>query len=295
VGQVIHTTVISAETAAARHGNDAWIFVDCTFVLSDPTAGRRAFAAAHIPRARYVDLNDDLSAAPVLGRTGRHPLPGKEQVTALLSGLGVTEGTQVVAYDNAGGAMAAARLWWILRWAGHRAVAVLDGGFPAWEARDLPVSNDVSQPIGADFQPRWQDEMLVTADDIRPAQQAGARIVDARPADRYQGDNETIDPVAGHIPGAVSLPYTGNLEPAGKLLSKDRLAARISAAVNPAELADSIFYCGSGVTAAHGVLTAAHALDALPRLYVGSWSDWITDPARPVERGHPADGQRSAI
>jgi thiosulfate/3-mercaptopyruvate sulfurtransferase len=263
--------------------------VDCTFNLSDPAAGRRAFAVAHIPQARYVDLNDDLSAAHVPGRTGRHPLPGKEQVTALLSRLGLTDRTQVVAYDNAGGAMAAARFWWILQWAGHRAVAVLDGGFPAWQARSLPVSSDVHQAIPADFRPRWQDDMLATADDIRPAQQAGFRIVDARPADRYQGDNETIDPVAGHIPGAVSLPYTENLEPTGKLLPKDRLAARISAAVNPARLADSIFYCGSGVTAAHGVLAAAHALDALPRLYVGSWSDWITDPDRPVTSGRETD------
>lgn len=282
---MIHTAVISAETAAAHLGADGWIFVDCTFELAAPAAGRRAFAAAHIPSARYVDLAEDLSAPHLPGVTGRHPLPGKEQVTALLSRLGLTGQTQVVAYDNAGGAMAAARFWWIVRWAGHRAVAVLDGGFPAWQECARPISNEISQPIRTDFRPHWQDDMLATADDIRPAQQAGFRVVDARPADRYRGDNETIDPVAGHIPGAVSLPYAGNLEPAGRLLPKDRLAARIGAAVAPAEVGDSIFYCGSGVTAAHGVLAAAHAVGAVPRLYVGSWSDWITDPGRPVERG----------
>ncbi|MEN3356266.1 MAG: thiosulfate/3-mercaptopyruvate sulfurtransferase, partial [Mycobacteriales bacterium] len=260
---MVYTTVVPVSAAAAHQRDDDWIFVDCTFELADPAAGQRAYAAGHVPRASYVHLDDDLSGPVVPGRTGRHPLPSTEHVVALLSRLGVAEQAQVVAYDRAGGVIAAARLWWILRWAGHRAAAVLDGGFPAWQGAGLPVSTGAATPARTDFQPHWRDRMVATAADIPSAQLAGSRVVDARPADRYQGRNETLDPVAGHIPGAASLPYGGNLDPAGRLLPPDRLAHRIAAVAAPAELADAIFYCGSGVTAAHGVLAAEYATGVL--------------------------------
>jgi thiosulfate/3-mercaptopyruvate sulfurtransferase len=281
---VTYHTAISPETAAAHLHDPAWVFVDCRFDLADPDAGRRAYESAHIPGAAYAHLEEDLSGPVVAGRTGRHPLPPSENVEQLLSRLGVHSGTQVVAYDDAGGAMAAARLWWMLQWAGHVASAVLDGGISAWAAGGLPVTGELPDRAPSYFVAHWRDDLVVDADAVAAAAGRGARVVDARAADRYRGENETMDPVTGHIPGAASLPYESLLSSDKRLLPRQQLARQIAAVTGGGGIEDAIFYCGSGVTSALTVLAVAYSMDQMPKLYAGSWSDWITDAERPVER-----------
>lgn len=256
------------------------VIVDCRFSLADPSAGRRAYDAGHLPRSVFADLERDLSGPVVRGRTGRHPLPDPATFAARANAWGIDEHTPVVAYDDAGGAMAA-RLWWLLRWLGHERVAVLDGGVGAWE-RGRELTREVPAPVPRQFRWTLHPELVALADEVERARQApDQRVLDARAADRFRGENETIDPVAGHIPGARSLPFAGNLEN-GRMLPPDRLRARIEAALDGVPADRAIAYCGSGVTAAHDVLAAEIA--GLPgmRLYAGSWSEWITDPSRPV-------------
>jgi thiosulfate/3-mercaptopyruvate sulfurtransferase len=275
------STLISVADAAAHLDDPAWLFVDCRFVLGQPGAGRTAYLAGHLAGAVYADLDEDLSGPVVPGETGRHPLPEQDRFAATATWLGVGPDTQVVAYDDGSGALAAARLWWLLNWAGHDAVAVLDGGFTAWRDAGLPcVTGPQERPPGA-FTGRFRNELAVGATEL-----AGRTVVDSRAADRYRGENETIDPVAGHIPGARSLPFAGNLGPNGLFLGPAELRERFAAVAG----ADGppVFYCGSGVTAAQNVLAYTHAGLGMPALYPGSWSEWITDPARPVETGDPA-------
>jgi thiosulfate/3-mercaptopyruvate sulfurtransferase len=282
--EVTYSTVVSSETAALHLYDPDWVFVDCRFDLADAEAGRRAYKQAHIPGASYVHLDKDLSGLVVPGRTGRHPLPSKRGVEELISRLGIHPTTQVVAYDDAGGAMAAARLWWILQWAGHESSAVLDGGISAWKVRNLPVTDRLPNRTPSNFAAHWRDRLVVDAETVA-AVGTGIRLVDARAADRYRGENETIDPVAGHIPGAVSLPYESLLSEDRHLLPTQQVAARISAVMQGRTIEDAIFYCGSGVTSAHTVLAVAYSTGQMPKLYAGSWSDWITDAERPVELG----------
>jgi thiosulfate/3-mercaptopyruvate sulfurtransferase len=269
-------TVVGGGDVEARLGTDSgWVVVDCRFVLGDPQAGRRAYAEAHLPGARYADLERDLSGPVVPGRTGRHPLPGLDSFARTATGLGIGPDTQVVAYDAGSGAMAAARLWWLLKWAGHDAVAVLDGGLAKWIADGRPVTSDPAPAASTHpFVPRERRNLIAEAHEL-----AHHPLADARAEDRFRGENETIDPVAGHIPSAVSLPFAGNLRPDGTLRSPAELRDRYAAL---AERGDPVFYCGSGVTAALDVLAYRHAGLGMPRLYPGSWSEWITDPARPV-------------
>ncbi|MDQ3855568.1 MAG: sulfurtransferase [Chloroflexota bacterium] len=279
-----YTTLIELEDAAAHLEDEGWLFVDCRFVLGQPQAGRAAYLEAHVPGAVYADLEADLSGQVVPGQTGRHPLPSEADFDATMSRLGVWAGTQVVAYDEQTGAMAAARLWWLLKWAGHDTVAVLDGGFEAWRAAGLPVAAGWQQRPPARFEGRYRPGMAASAEDLLSAASSPpVLLVDARAADRYRGENESMDPVAGHIPGAISLPYPGNLGRDGRFLPADELRARYESATDSADPESTVFYCGSGVTAAHSVLAYAHAGLGVPKLYPGSWSEWITDPARPVE------------
>lgn len=278
-----YTTLIDPREAATHLNDPGWRLIDCRSVLGRPHAGHEAYLVRHIAGAVFADLETDLSGPIVPGQTGRHPLPTPEAFNAAMSRLGVGPATQVVAYDEATGAMAAARLWWLLRWAGHDAVAVLNGGLRAWEAAGLPVASGEESAPPARFAGRYRPEMIASLDEVRSAG-AAASLFDARAADRFRGENETVDPVAGHIPGARSLPFAGNVTEGGCFLSVDELRERLTAGgLTDAESA--VCYCGSGVTAAHNLLAAAHAGFALPRLYPGSWSEWITDPARPVARG----------
>ena len=233
----------------------------------------------------YAHLDENLSGPIVAGETGRHPLPDAEVFARTLSGWGIDDAAQVVVYDDAGGAIAS-RLWWMLRWMGHDNVAVLDGGWPHWESEGLPVRAGLEARDSRSFVSQVRHELLVDAQHVlRIMNDTSYALYDARGEDRYRGENETIDRVAGHIPGAVSLPYTGNLDAAGRFQSPENLRARFQSRPGSIPAERTVMYCGSGVTAAHNVLAMAHAGMDEARLYVGSWSDWITDSNRPVERG----------
>jgi len=256
--------------------------------LSDPEAGRRAYAAGHIPGARYADLNLDLSS-PVTSDSGRHPLPAPDALAVFFAAAGIGDQTQVVAYDEANGSLAA-RAWWLLRWLGHAAVAVLDGGFKAWVAAGGAVEAGGGPPAPGGAQGpvtvRLHPEMVLTAPDVQRALEDPRRLlVDARAAERFAGTVEPLDRVAGHVPGAVNHPFTANLAGDGRFLAPDELRRRWLTRLRGTEPSDAILMCGSGVTACHNILAMASA--GLPggKLYAGSWSEWIRDPERPVARG----------
>lgn len=281
-----YTTLISPKILAGHLDEPGWAIFDCRFSLADKESGQEFYRQAHIPGAVYVHLEKDLSTPVVPGKTGRHPLPTPEQVASTFSRLGVAQDMQIVAYDAAGGALAAARLWWMLRWMGLRKCAVLDGGWQAWESAGLSVRSGDEQlpPTRFKGEPRW--ELMATAGNVDAARlDPDWKVLDARNQDRYMGKNETIDPVAGHIPGAVSAPYADNLTPDGLMLSADDLRKRYNNLLGEVPADHAIVYCGSGVTAAHNLLAMQYAGLGEARLYPGSWSDWITDPDRPIETG----------
>lgn len=281
-----YTTLIGVHEAAAHLDDPGWAFIDCRFVLGAPGEGRRAYEERHIRGAAYADVDGDLSGLVVPGRTGRHPLPAEAAFDAAMSRLGVGGRTQVVAYDERTGAMAAARLWWLLKWAGHDRVAVLDGGLEGWLAVGLPVAEGSESRPPARFAGRYRPEMVAGAEEIRSALGSGVLLlVDARARDRFRGENETVDHMGGHIPGAISLPHAENLGADGRLLAPARLRERIAAAAGSHDAAATVVYCGSGVTAAHDALAYARAGLGVPRLYPGSWSEWIADPGRPIATG----------
>ena len=283
-------TALIEPAELARHLDDpAWAIVDCRFDLARPDWGAHAFAASHIPHALYAHLDRDLSA-PRAARSGRHPLPQVETLAATFGRWGIDEHVQVIAYDQGPGAFAA-RLWWLLRWLGHTQVAVLNGGLAAWERAGLPLSS-VSEPRAQrHFRARPDLRLLATSDEVAAAVRSDALthgrqlLIDARSADRFAGENETIDPVAGHIPGARNHPFAGNLDAQGRFLEAGQLRNSWGNTLRGASPRQLIAMCGSGVTACHNLL--ALELAGLPgaRLYAGSWSEWITDPAHPVARG----------
>ena len=279
-------TLISPQTLFSHLRDPHWVVVDCRFWLDDPEKGRRDYRQAHIPGAVYAHLDEDLSAPPVPGRTGRHPLPEPDALAAHLTAWGIGNDCQVVAYDDRGGAIAA-RLWFLLRWLGHDAVAVLDGGFPAWEAAGLPTGAELPAPQPRPFTPRLRPHLVVAVEEVEAIVRGEtARLLcDSRTPERYRGEQEPLDPVAGHIPGAPSLPYPDNLGPDGRFLPVEQLRARFLAAWEGRPAGETVFYCGSGVTAAHNLLAVMHAGLGEARLYAGSWSEWITDPRRPIATG----------
>ena len=281
----MYTTLIDATTARGHITDPEWLFVDCRLDMRDPARGPRDYHASHIPGALRAELDTDLSGPAVPGRTGRHPLPAPDAIIRVFSAWGIGPRTQVVAYDESTGAMAAARLWWLLKWAGHDAAAVLDGGLAAWKAAGFPCgAGTESRPVSR-FVAAFRPEMAVDARHVLSVLNDPAWVVlDARAADRYHGQNETLDPVAGHVAGAVSAPYAAGLRPDGAFKPKAELKAVYGAAMAGHDAAHAILYCGSGVTATHGILACAHAGLGVPRLYAGSWSEWITDPSRPTAR-----------
>lgn len=277
-------SLIDPEALYPHLDDPAWVVVDCRFNLLDTEAGRRAYREGHIPNARYAHLDEDLSG-PVTPASGRHPLPDPARLADTLGSWGIHESSQVVAYDEANGAIAA-RLWWLLRWLGHEPCAVLDGGLAAWRRRGLPLSTAVPKPRAARFPERhddslWVDSAAVLAEVIH----GDSLLLDARTALRYRGEQEPIDPVAGHVPGAVSLPLEGNLTSEGRFLEPAALRARFAGALGERSPEQVIHMCGSGVTACHNLLAMEVAGLSGSRLYAGSWSEWIRDPGRPVARG----------
>ena len=283
------TTLIEPAELARHLDDPAWAIVDCRFDLARPDWGAHAFAASHIPHALYAHLDRDLSG-PRSARTGRHPLPPVEALAATFGRWGIDEHVQVIAYDQGSGAFAA-RLWWLLRWLGHTQVALLNGGLAAWERAGLPLAS-VSEPRAPrHFTARPDPRLLASSGEVAAAVRSDALthgqqlLIDARSADRFAGENETIDPVAGHIPGARNHPFAGNLDAQGRFLEAGQLRSSWGNTLRGASPRQLIAMCGSGVTACHNLL--ALELAGLPgaRLYAGSWSEWITDPAHPVARG----------
>jgi len=281
----MRTTLISAGDLAPHLADSHWLIVDCRFDLAQPAAGEAAYGAGHIPGAIYAHLDRDLSS-PITPTTGRHPLPDPERFAQTLSRWGVGPDTQVIAYDADNG-MYASRLWWLLRWVGHRAVAVLDGGFKAWTAAGLPTSTEIparpEKGSGTHFQARPDRDLWLDADQVQArVQQPDWRLLDARAPERFLGKVEPLDKVAGHVPGARNHPFSTNLGSDGRFGAPEELRRRYEQ--SQAGVADdhTIVMCGSGVTACHLLLALEVAGKPGARLYAGSWSEWIRNPQRGV-------------
>lgn len=285
----MYDTLISVRQLAQRLEDCALVILDCRFDLARPQWGEAAYGEARIHHARYAHLERDLSGA-LSDTSGRHPLPRPEALAACFGRWGIDAGVQVVAYDQGPGAFAA-RLWWLLRWLGHPAVAVLDGGFAAWQAAGLSLETAAPvPPIRRRFEGWPQTSAVISTRELERALGAehlasAARVlIDARDADRFTGRHESIDPVAGHIPGALNHPFTDNLA-AGRFLEAAALRERYLRTLGAHLPEQAVCMCGSGVTACHTLLALQIAGLSGARLYAGSWSEWIRDPTRPVAQG----------
>jgi thiosulfate/3-mercaptopyruvate sulfurtransferase len=275
-----YTTLVTREVLARHLQDPEWVLFDCRFDLADPAAGQAKYARAHIPGARYAHLEAHLSG-PKTSTSGRHPLPDSDKLATRLGAWGVDEHKQVVAYDDAGGAMAA-RLWWLLRWLGHRAVAVLDGGFGGWHDEQRPLTSAPPRIMPAEFTARPNAAAHVDSAFVeRNLIDKRATVLDARARPRFLGELEPIDPVAGHVPHALNRPFDMNLNARGEFLPPAELEQSLQNSLRGAAPEKVIHMCGSGVTAAHNLLAMDVAGLAGSRLYAGSWSEWITDRGRP--------------
>lgn len=278
------TTLVDTETLSRHLDNPRWVVVDCRFVLTDPEAGRRAYVAGHIPGARYAHLNEDLSS-PITPTSGRHPLPSPNTLAEKLGRWGIDNKCQVVVYDDSFGAMAA-RLWWLLRWLGHEAVAVLDAGYQKWLQEKRLVTTELSEIKATQFHPTINNALWVDADQVLEMTRVkNGLLIDARAEERFRGELEPLDKVAGHIPGASNVPYEDNLDISSEFMSDEALREHYQAVLNNVPPEKVVHMCGSGVTACHSILAMEHAGLAGAKLYAGSWSEWITDPKRPVAKG----------
>ena len=272
--------LVSTGELAAHLDDPRWVVFDTRHDLMDTGKGRKLYAQGHIPGACFLHVDEDLSGAKT-GKNGRHPLPDIDEFAKRINECGVTPDTQVVVYDDIGGNFAV-RLWWMLRWLGHEKAALLDGGFPLWQKEGRPVTSEVPAPRKGSFVPRPQSGATVDVHFVeRFHEDRSIRLVDARAAERFQGLKEPIDPVAGHIPGAINRFWQQNLEADGRFKQPRQLRAEFEALLG-ADAGRAVHMCGSGVTACHNIF--AMELAGLPagRLYPGSWSEWCSDRARPV-------------
>ena len=280
------TTLITTNELAGHLGDPDWAIVDSRFALDDPPKGRQDYLAGHIPGAVYAHLDEDLCGPIIPGETGRHPLPEVDSFVATLGRWGIDEATQVVVYDDAGG-MYAGRLWWMLRWLGHDKVALLDGDWRKWAREGCPIVTGEETRPPRTFAPALRPELTASVDEVLAAiEDDHVLVADSRDEPRYRGEASGMDPVAGHIPGAVSAFFGHNLNEDGTWRAPEALRARFvdlmgdpDAGEMPEEI---IFYCGSGVSAVHNIIALQRAGLGDARLYPGSWSHWITDPGRPV-------------
>jgi thiosulfate/3-mercaptopyruvate sulfurtransferase len=278
------TTLVDTATLATQLDRADLVLFDCRFDLGNVNWGLAEYAAAHLPGASYLHLDRDLSG-PVDEHSGRHPLPDPHALARLLGARGVGPDSQLVAYDQGNGAHAA-RLWWLARWIGLHNVAVLDGGIAAWRAAGLPLEQAVRSPVPRELPVRLVADAWLGSDDVNERRQRpGNLLIDARGAERFAGRNETIDTVAGHVPGARNHPFAGNLGVDGKFLGVEQLRQRWSVLLGSLPPSAVIAMCGSGVTACHNLLALEHAGFPGGRLYAGSWSEWIRHPERPVATG----------
>lgn len=278
--------LISCESLAANLQHLELRIVDCRFHLADTESGERAYHESHLPGAVYAHLDRDLSS-PIGPLDGRHPLPDVDQFVSWLGRVGIGNDSQVVVYDDCGGSMAV-RLWWMLRWLGHERVALLDGGWQAWTARGLPLSSSPSSVPATTFRGAENPQMVVTTEGLQSQLGAIGRqllLIDVRAPERFRGEQEPVDPVAGHVPGAINLPLQHNLDSNGCFLNAEQLGALYAPTLKDHAPSDLVAMCGSGVTACHTLLALEIAGIHGGRLYVGSWSEWIRDPARPIATG----------
>ncbi len=284
---MVFDTLVDAETLKRHLPSSDWAVVDCRFRLDDATWGRRAYGNGHLPGAHYAALEGDLAAPGATG-LGRHPLPMQRMLCERIGTWGITRHTQVVVYDDAGG-IYAARLWWLLRFLGHRKAAVLDGGLRAWSASGGAMTQQVTQVVPCVYPPSEPNAWVVDTDWVAQRLAQFGRdwmLVDARAPARFQGREEPLDAVAGHIPGAVNLPFAENLDSDGCFLPgtvlRDRFRRALGSAVSGSRV---VHMCGSGVSACHNLLAMEYAGLSGSGLYVGSWSAWSSDPVRPVGTG----------
>lgn len=279
------TTFLSPAELAPHQNDPNWRVIDCRFDLAKPGWGREDYARAHIPGAVFADLNLELSS-PITPATGRHPLPDPEAFIELMCRLGISNQTQVVVVDTAAGAFAA-RLWWMLScWFEHPSVAVLEGGFTRWQHEGYPVASGSETPPHGNFSRNPQSNCYVTAAEVNALRHnTQYRLIDARSPERYRGESEPIDRLAGHIPGAVNRPHTQNLARGGLLEQPETLRQQFLDLLAGLPASQAIVYCGSGVTSCLHLVTMQHIGLPGSRLYVGSWSEWIGDPKRPIAIG----------
>jgi thiosulfate/3-mercaptopyruvate sulfurtransferase len=280
-----YTTLISTHDLIDYLDHENWAIVDCRFSLLDPESGRAAYLHSHIPSAIYAHLNEDLCGPILPGKTGRHPLPTVGDLAKKFAEWGIGEGVQVVVYDDMSGAFAS-RLWWSLRWLGHREVAVLDGGWTQWEKEKRPFRIGEESRVPRDFNPQPDPRMIVETEELlRRLDDPELLILDSRIPERYRGEFEPIDPIAGRIPGAVNAPHPDNIGPDCLFLPPDLLRRRYTDLLGNHAASQAVVYCGSGVTAIRNLVAIAHAGLGEAKLYPGSWSEWIIDNDRPIEQG----------
>lgn len=277
-----YTTLISAKDLYENLEMPKLVIVDCQFILAEPEKGPQLYQDSHIPGAVYVNMDKELTGKIIPGQTSRHPLPPIEDLAVVFSRLGIDNNAQVVAYDNFFNAFAA-RFWWMLRWLGHENVAVMDGGIEQWKALGYPTNSGIQSTNPAEFKPRIQPGMLVKVEEIQTGK--GLTLVDSRSPERYRGEEEPFDPVAGHIPGAINAFYQQNLVKDSLFHDAETIRKQFKAQLGNTPAEETAFYCGSGVTALVNVLAYKHAGLGNAKLYAGSWSEWITDPQRPIAVG----------
>jgi len=277
-----YTTYISVSECIDSLQNPDWAFIDCRFSLQEPDQGYQDYLQGHIPGSIYAHLDRDLSGKIVVGKTGRHPLPEIELFAEIISAWGIDHQTQVIVYDNSGSALAA-RLWWMLRWLGHEHVAVLNGGWNAWLQSGHAQEKKESARSRREFLPKPRPDFIVNADFVdKIRNDPDYLLIDARTPERYWAIEETIDPIAGHIPGAISAPYSENLDDEGFFLDDESLKKRFEIVLLEYPPENIVVYCGSGVTSCHNLIAMLRGGFKLPKLYAGSWSEWITDSSRPT-------------
>jgi len=279
----MHTTLISTHVLAEHLVSPSWLIADCRYNLNDASWGLAQYETAHIPGAVFIDVAHDLAGRRT-GTNGRHPLPPVEDMTTTFGRLGIADDVQVIAYDQDAGAFAS-RLWWMLRYLGHDAVAVLDGGFAKWTHEGRPVRGGVETRRSGTFTPRLRKEMRVTVDEtLAHLGDPSVLLIDARSPDRYAGKPDPLDTIYGHIPGARNRYYRDNVTDAGTMRSGRELRTDFEKVLAGNPAGHAVMYCGSGITACHNLLAMEHAGLRGARLFAGSWSEWESDPNRPVER-----------
>lgn len=282
----MHTTLITTEELQANLDNPNWLVADCRHLLTDPERKKQEYLSSHIPGAIYVPVDKILANPIIPGVTGRHPLPSLAEAAERLGELGIGDRTQVVAYDDQGGALAAARLWMILRWLGHERTAVLDGGWVKWKREERPVTSGVETRPERHLTYQQERRIFISTSDVdRIRLDPNYRLVDVRLQERYTGENETIDPIPGHIPGAINIPYATNIDESGKFRSPKELREIYLERLGDTPASRVVFYCGSGITACHSHLALLHAGLGESKVYAGSWSEWIADRSKPVKTG----------